>query len=228
MSGSIVAIGGLSPNHNDEPLHRLIVDLAKQRKPHICYVPLASGDFEPYVEYFYELYPTSICKPRHLELLRTVTEDPAEVLSAQDIVYLGGGNTPVLVSALRVLGLSDVLEQAWARGGVLCGDSAGAHAWFEGCITDSLGPAIRRFPDGLGIATGTCVAHFDHERAAMLENALWKGQLPEPGWGIDEGTALILSNGTAEAVSARTHGGAARFTLQEEGVSTRRLEVRSI
>ncbi|MGI9613190.1 MAG: Type 1 glutamine amidotransferase-like domain-containing protein [Acidimicrobiales bacterium] len=228
MSGTIVALGGLSADHDDSPLRHFIVDAAQKSKPRICYVPLASGDYDVFVSLFYDQYTPSFCRPSHLELLRKVTHDPAEVLAAQDIVYLGGGSTPVLVAAMRVLGLDRVLRAVLQRGGVLCGDSAGAHVWFKGCITDSLGPDLHVFPDGLGLAEGTCVAHYDHERAAMLETALVAGELPGPAWGIEDGAAVALRGGRLEAVSARDYGGVHELTVQGNGVQVEPLNVRRL
>ncbi len=228
MSGTIIGLGGLSPDRDDSSLHHVIVEAAKRHKPRICHVPIASGDHELFISLFYEQYPSSICVPSHLELLRDVSQDPAEVLAAQDIIYLGGGSTPVLVAAMRVLGLDRVLRAVWRRGGVVCGHSAGAHVWFEGCITDSLGPDLRVFPDGLGLASGTCVAHYDPDRAAILEAALRAGRLPGPGWGIEDGAAVVLTSGGAEAVSARDHGGVHRMTIRDGRVRTEPLDVRRI
>lgn len=228
MSGTIIALGGLSPDHDDAALRQLIVESAQRHKPRICHVPLASGDYELFISLFYEQYTPSMCVPSHLELLRNVSQDPAAVLAAQDIVYVGGGSTPVLVAAMRILGLDRVLRALWQRGGVLCGHSAGAHVWFEGCITDSLGPDLRVFPDGLGLASGTAVAHYDHDRATMLEAALMRGALPAPAWGIEDGAAVVLTSGGAEAVSARDHGGVHRMTIRDGRVDTEALDVRRV
>ena len=228
MAGTIIALGGLSPDHDDSALRRFIVESAKKHRPRICHVPLASGDYELFVSLFYEQYPSSICVPTHLELLREVSQEPAEVLAAQDIIYLGGGSTPVLVAAMRVLGLDQVLRAVWRRGGVLCGHSAGAHVWFDGCITDSLGPDLQVFPDGLGLASGTCVAHYDHNRAAILEAALQAGELPGPAWGIEDGAALVLTSSGAEALSPRDHGGVHRMIIQDGRVEAKALDVRRI
>lgn len=228
MSGTVIAVGGLSVEHDDSPLRHFIVDAARKPKPSICYVPLASGDYDVFVSLFYEQYNSSFCSPSHLELLRDVTEDPAEFLEAQDIVYLGGGSTPVLVAAMRVLGLDRVLQALLQRGGVLCGDSAGAHVWFEGCITDSLGPGLRIFRDGLGFVEGTCVAHYDEERAAMIKAALAAGELPGPVWGIEDGGAIAVRGGEVQAVSARGAGGVHHLTVQDDRVQLEALTVRQL
>lgn len=228
MSGAIIAIGGLSAEHDDSPLRHFVVDAAQKPKPRICHVPLASGDYDVFIDLFYEQYTSSFCRPSHLNLLRHVSEDPAAVLAAQDIVYLGGGSTPVLVAAMRILGLDRALQAVLQRGGVLCGHSAGAHAWFEGCITDSLGPGLQVFRDGLGLADGTCVAHYDQERASMLETALAARELPSPALGIDDGAAVAVRGGVVEAVSARDHNGVHRLTVRNDDLLVEALPVRRL
>lgn len=225
MSGTVIAIGGFSPEHDDAALTRFVLDAAGRPRPRVCYVGLASGDFEIFEELFYEKYPAKLCEPTHLELLRDVPRDPREVLAAQDIVYLGGGSTPVLVAGLRILGLDEVVRHVWERGGVVCGHSAGAHAWFRGCITDSLGPDLRVFGDGLGIVDGTCVAHADQQRGAMLRSALGSGRLTSPAWAIEEDAAVAFSDGGTHAVSWRPGATANLYEAHSTDVRVTPLEV---
>jgi hypothetical protein len=189
-----------------------------RRRPRVCYVPVASGDHDDFITSFYAQYPASRCEATHVELVRGVPRAPAEVLAAQDVVYVGGGSTPILVAALRVHGLDRVLAQLWRDGRVLCGDSAGAYVWFQGCITDSLGPDLRPFADGLGFLPGSCVAHADERREGLLIDALAAGRLPGPGWAIGDGTALVF-RGTAhvETVTGRPGGRASRLDLNGTG-----------
>jgi len=221
----VIAIGGFSPEHDADPLHRFVVDAAKRPKPRICHVPLASGDFELFNELFYEQYPPSVCTPTHLQLLREVPRDPKEVLASQDIVYLSGGSTPVLVAGLRVLGLDEVIRDVWHRDGVVCGHSAGAHVSFRGCISDSLGPELQVFSDGLGIIDGSCAAHADSQRDAILRSALSSGRLMGPAWAIEDDAAVSFSAGATYAVSWRPDAAVSVLTLQASDVHADSLEV---
>lgn len=220
----MIAIGGFSPEHPNDPLHRFVVDAAKKPKPRICFVGLASGDLDLYRELFYEQYPSTVCMPTHLELLREVKREPAGVLASQDIVLVGGGSTPILVAGLRILGLDAVLRDVIERGGVVCGWSAGAHAAFRGCITDSLGPELRVFPDGLGIIDGSCIAHADAERDAMLRSAMTSGRLPSPAWAIEDGAAVAFSGDAVHAVSWHPGAAASFLRLRDSGVRATSLE----
>jgi peptidase E len=56
--------------------HRMVVSLARQPMPRVCYIPVANGDDSGHIEAFYRLYPPSICEPTHLELLRSVRASP--------------------------------------------------------------------------------------------------------------------------------------------------------
>ena len=65
--------------------------------------------------------------------------DPAKILLAQDVIYVGGGSMRNLLAIWRVHGLDRLLRDAWERGVVLAGLSAGAMCWFDGGVTTSSG-----------------------------------------------------------------------------------------
>ena len=76
--------------------------------------------------------PTLPRQPSHaLEIASFVAE--------QDVIYVGGGNTANLLAIWRAQGLDRVLHDAWARGAILCGISAGMICWFRDGLTDSSG-----------------------------------------------------------------------------------------
>ena len=61
----------------------------------------------------------------------------ASFVLAQDVIWVGGGNTASLLAVWRMHGLDVVLREAWEQGVVLCGVSAGMNCWFEASTTDS-------------------------------------------------------------------------------------------
>ena len=75
-----------------------------------------------------------------LTLFHREVSDIAELLLSQDVIYVGGGNTANMLAIWRLHGVDVVLREAWSRGIVLAGVSAGANCWFEACSTDSFGP----------------------------------------------------------------------------------------
>lgn len=216
MPGKILALGGLSPDYNDEALHRFVAASAGKDRPKVCWIGAANGDYELYKGFFYEQYPAEVCEATHINLYRNITPHPELVLAEQDVIYVAGGSTPILIAALRALGLDVALRAAWERGATLAGDSAGAHAWFEGCVTDSSGQVLQPYAEGLSILPGSIAAHFSVGRHRVLAGGLDSGTLPGPGWGVADGAALVFQ-GTefVEAVSSRVNGGA--WLLDEAG-----------
>jgi cyanophycinase-like exopeptidase len=81
-------------------------------------------------------------------------ESPAAHVAAQDVVYVGGGNTANMLAIWRMHGVDGALRTAWQRGAVVGGMSAGANCWFEDSVTDSFGPQLRALGGGLGLARG--------------------------------------------------------------------------
>ena len=125
--------------------------------------------------------------------------DPREVLLAQDVIYVGGGNTANMLAVWRLHGVDLVMAEAWERGIVLTGASAGAICWFEdGSPTRS---ARRSTPlgDGLGFLPGSFCPHWDSEvlRKPVYHKLVDSGRMT-PGLAADdfagpvfEGTELI-------------------------------------
>ena len=88
---------------------------------------------------------------------------PAEHLAEQDVIYVSGGNTANALAVWRLHGVDVALRDAWERGAVLGGVSAGANCWFECCVTDSFGAALGPLHDGLGLLPGSFCPHYDGE-----------------------------------------------------------------
>ena len=90
----------------------------------------------------------------------------------------------------REWGLSEILQEAWLRGTVLAGWSAGAICWFEQGLTDSFADRLRPL-QCLGFLPGSCSPHYDGEsdrRPAYHE--LVQQELLQPGIGIEDGCAV--------------------------------------
>jgi len=75
-----------------------------------------------------------------LESLPSKTELRAAI-EAADIIAVSGGNTLFALSRWRRLGIDKLLHEAWKRGTIMCGGSAGAICWFDGGHSDSLDPS---------------------------------------------------------------------------------------
>jgi peptidase E len=162
----IVAVGGggggsFVNTPSDRMLDEYILQLTRKRRPKICFLATASGDSSDYLARFHKAFN----RRAHVSivlLFRRTPIDPAAHLLAQDIIYVGGGNTANMLAVWRVHGIDRVLRTAWRRGIILCGTSAGMICWFECSVTDSFG-ALGPLRDGLGLLPGSACPHYDGE-----------------------------------------------------------------
>ncbi|GGM16550.1 putative peptidase YgaJ [Streptomyces fumigatiscleroticus] len=174
------------------------------RRPKVCFVPTASGDAPAYVEQFLTAFRPRHCEPSVLWLFRRELGDDAlrRFLLSQDVVYVGGGNTANLLAVWRAHGVDRLLREAYDRGTLLCGISAGANCWAEGSHTDSFGP-LTFLPDGLGLLPGSVCPHYDTEpgRRSSYRAAVATGS-PAAGWALEDGVGALFTDGLlTEAVT---------------------------
>jgi dipeptidase E len=119
-----------------------VLSLGRRERPRVCFVATASSDSPEYVANFYRAFSGHHdCEPSDLGLFNRTVADLRAFVLAQDVVYVGGGNTASLLAVWCMHGLDVVLREAWEDGIVLCGSSAGMNCWFEASTTDSCAPA---------------------------------------------------------------------------------------
>jgi peptidase E len=164
--------------------------------------------------------------PQSLSRQPARTSDLEAFLAEQDVIYVGGGNTANLLVLWRRHGLDVLLRQAWSRGAVLAGVSAGMLCWFKGGVTDSFG-GLEPLPDGLGLIDATACPHYDGEsnRRPTYHRAIAGGM--QAGYAADDGAALHFhGENLVEVVSSRAQAGAYRVERIGERVVETRLPVR--
>ncbi|MES2212560.1 MAG: peptidase E, partial [Pseudomonadota bacterium] len=142
-------------------------------------------------------------------LFGRVPYDWASVLLAQDMIYVGGGNTKSMLALWKAWGLDIVLKEAYERGTVLAGVSAGAICWFEQGLSDSEWPLIGL--DCLGLLPGSCCPHFDSEtdRPDVYRKKIGDGSL-KAGIALDDHTAAHYIDGKLKHVIGISPGRTAR------------------
>ncbi len=231
-NGHVLAMGGggFSGEPDNPLLDDFLVDLTGSRRPRVCFVGTASGDADSYAVKFYEAFSRRGCVASRLLLFRR-ERPPAELLAEQDLIYVGGGNTANMLAVWRLHGVDDLLRQAWERGAVLGGLSAGAICWFESGVTDSFGADDLRALDGcLGLLAGSFCPHYDSEpQRRPTFRRLVAARLLPAGYAADDGAALHFA-GTqlVEVVTSRPSARAYRVEerdgeAEEEALPTRFL-----
>jgi dipeptidase E len=139
---AIVAIGGGNiRNKSTLMIDREIIRLSGKIQPKLLFIGTAMSDAEKYWFHIQRYFGEHLgCKTDVLMLLkekRTKKETRKKILSA-DIIYVGGGNTLMMMRVWRRLGIDRLLKQAHEKGIVLSGISAGSICWFESGHSDSL------------------------------------------------------------------------------------------
>lgn len=223
----IVVMGGgsFSVEPDGSPLDAYVLDLVGKSRPRICFVPTASGDSSMYITKFYEAFGER-AEASHLGLFGRPRTDMAAVLAAQDIVYVGGGNTANMLAVWRVHGVDRMLRAAWEQGVILTGVSAGMICWFEAGVTDSFGP-LAALRDGLGILPGSACPHYDGEkdRRPTYQRLVREG-FPS-GLAADDGAALHFVDMTLEVcVASRPAAAVYRVSIEGGKVTETTLPVR--
>ena len=205
MSGHIVAMGGGVLLSRDSPLEEYILSRARSERPRVCFIPTAGGEKAEWIVRFYEEFSARDCEPSHLALFG-MPEEPAAHIAQQDVLYVGGGNTANMLAIWRVHGVDVALREAWGRGAVLTGMSAGANCWFEDSVTDSFGP-LRALGDGLGLLPGSFCPHYDGEpeRRPTYTRLVREGALA-PGYAADDDAAFVFEGAELREVISQREG----------------------
>ena len=210
--------GGFSMELDNLLLDRYILKQSPSTTPKICFLPTASGDSDRYITRFYSAFTQLDCKPSHLSLFRPPLEGPTSFIQEQDIIYVGGGNTFNMLAIWRAWQLGDVLRQAWNRGTVLCGLSAGSMCWFEEGLSDSVLPSQYDRLSALGFLSGSHCPHYDGERQRrpIYQQQIKEGRISS-GIAADDGVALhYIEDELSKIVSSRPAAKAYRVYLTNQ------------
>ena len=164
--GEIVVEGGVSQT---KLIDRRIIRLSGKLNPKLLFIPTASHDAIGYCNNVLDYFGTELgCD---VEFLRLYTEtDPAAIqkkIDNADIIYVGGGNTYAMMRRWRLLGVDKMLMEAYVKGTVMSGLSAGAICWFKYGASNSwrfnnpYAPMIR--VSGLGLVDAVFCPHYNDE-----------------------------------------------------------------
>ena len=195
MKKQIIAIGGggFGRSPGEGVIEKYILDQSDKERPNICFIPTATGDNEAYKVNYYSTFSKLNCSPVHLDFFKR-TPDLEELIKHQDIIFVGGGNTKSMLAVWKDWGLDLILKEAYERGVIMCGVSAGAICWFEEGVTDSWSEELKVM-DCLGFVKGACCPHYDEEpqRRPSLSKFLTEGVM-QSCYAVDGGCALHIEN----------------------------------
>jgi len=215
--------GGFTMEPTNPLLDDFVLSLSAVKEPRILFLATASGDTTSQINAFRSRFAERACTAETLSLfhLRDSTRSLQDIVLGQDIVYVGGGSMRNLLALWSAHQLDRLLVEAWQRGTVLAGLSAGAMCWFQGGITCSSGPPEPI--DGLGLLEGSLTVHADGEpeRLPVWLAAVRDGVLPG-GWALDDGVGMLFAGGRLERVVSSRPGASAQRVDAVEGELVRK------
>lgn len=137
----IFAIGGGEIRKNETlPIDKEIVIAANKQQPKLLFIPTASGDSIGYIKSVERLYREKLgCIVETLYLINgyTSTEEARERILSSDIIYVGGGNTKRMLTVWEQYSVDKALIEAYNKGIIMSGLSAGSICWFDSGHSDS-------------------------------------------------------------------------------------------
>jgi peptidase E len=193
--------------------------LTGKERPKLLYLPTASADsangklswfqacaglnVEPYVQ---DSFVSSYNMKQSWE----------EALLSMDGIVASGGNTLNQQVIWKAHGIDAILREAWDRGIVLGGASAGSLCWFEEGTTDSR-PKELSVVQGLGLLRGSHCPHYDREpdRRPLYLRLIGSGQM-KPGYACDNDAGIYFEDNEVKRV-VRTRADARAFRVTRVG-----------
>ena len=202
-----------------------VLGLVDRERPRVCFLPSASGDADHYIVRFYRAFSADRCEPSHISLFRRergIGGDLREHLLAQDVIYVGGGSVISLLGVWQAHRVDEVLREAWERGIVLCGLSAGSLCWFSEAVTAFHGAP--QAVEGLGLLPHSNCVHYDGEPCRRQEYRRFIRDGMCAGYAADDGAALhFVGTDLHRVVASRPGKRGWRVALRGDRVVERKL-----
>ena len=195
----IISIGGGGFTHEtDESLDQFVLSKLNTKNFKIGFLPTASKDNQKKIDLFYKRFENSNSELSHFNLCTEVQNFSDWILN-KDIIYIGGGNTAYMLDLWEKNNLSRYFREAYEKGIVLSGVSAGAVCWFDWILSDSTGSVLKPLK-GINLISGSCTPHSsESERIIQFELNIKNNKLP-PGIAIDDGVAVLFIDGKPSQV----------------------------
>jgi peptidase E len=184
---------------------KYMAELTGQTRPKLLYLPTAAADSQSAILGWYRscapLNVQPLVQESFIESTRQ-TRGWDEVLLSVDGIVASGGNTLNQQAIWRAQGIDVVLRQAWDRGIVLGGASAGSLCWFEEGTTDSR-PRELSIVQCLGFLQGSHSPHYDAEpgRRPLYQKLILSGEL-KPGYACDNNAGIYFEDTSVKRVVA--------------------------
>ena len=202
----LVAIGGGElRNFTTLQIDTFISDLVKDpdKRTYALFIPTASHDSKPYFNTFRKTYTSKLgCKVDVAISTKgeMTMEHIKEKIDKADVIYVGGGDTVFMLKKWKETGVDKLILDAYNRGVILSGLSAGAICWFEKMYSDGLimsgESSDYAFMPALGYLKGGACPHFNEREKDFMNS---KSEIKVGDWFcIENNSAIVFKNGEFE------------------------------
>ena len=184
---------------------RYMATLTGKTRPRICYLPTANADSPAgSISWFRMCSPLNVTPFVQESFIASTQQSQGweEVLLSMDAIVASGGNTLNQQAIWKAQGIDAILRQAWDRGIVLGGASAGSLCWFEEGTTDSRPKALSTV-QCLGFLKGSHSPHYDREkdRRPLYQKLIGSGEM-KPGYACDNDAGIYFEDNEVKRVVA--------------------------
>lgn len=224
---NIIAIGGGSVGLGEtESIDREIIALTGKPNPKALFIPTASNDDPGYAQEVASAYSRYGCTVDSLML--SAGDDPHKIRDA-DLIYVGGGNTKMMIEIWREAGVDLLLKEHLDLGKPAGGLSAGALCWFR--VGNSDWPRYEGIP-GVNTARLDCLGLVDlvlcpHTRDEGFRLGEFREMMKDergPGLGLDDGCAIQVRGNQYRILASLPGSVAHRVEWVGGGLEERTLE----
>ncbi len=198
-----------------------MLELADKERPRLCFLLTASGDNASYLARSYAAMSETNCTTTHLQLFTQPNAPVAEQILNSDVIWVGGGSVANLLALWKLHEVDKVLREAYEKGTILGGVSAGSICWHQGGPTDSFGAKLQPVTNGLALLPFGNAVHYDSEaqRRPMAHQMVADG-IFETIYATDDGVGILYENEIAIEVIVDAQGkdvedGAAAYLIKK-------------
>ncbi len=194
----LIAGGGF-----DTAFIRYMATLTGVKRPKLLYLPTASADSQSgIISWFRSCAPLDVYPLAQESFIASTrqTRSWEDVLLTVNGIVASGGNTLNQQAIWKAQGIDVILRQAWDRGIVLGGASAGSLCWFEEGTTDSR-PKELTTVKCLGFLKGSHCPHYDREpnRRPYYQKLIGSGEM-KPGYACDNDAGIYFEDNEVKRV----------------------------
>lgn len=177
--------------YQTEKIDKKIVELSNKENPKMLFIGTASHEKEGYYEAIKNIYTKCGCL---VDSLKMTDINIKEKILNSDIIYIGGGNTKFMLAEWEKVNLKEYLLEAYNKGTVVSGFSAGAYCWFK---------YNYEMIEGFGLIDAIICVHYEdksEEKVNEFYNNIKLNNLP--GIALDNGAAIKYSEKTFEIIKS--------------------------